>query len=66
MGIVRLRRYLEPSITYGVEGLWCTIQTWDAFIPWHWSSGDALGHGHAKLGHDVDDLAARRGFGLLC
>ena len=34
--------------------------------PWRWSSGDALGHGHAKLGHDVDDLAASRGFGLLC
>jgi hypothetical protein len=29
-------------------------------------SGDALGYWHAKAGHDIDDLAAGRGFGLLC
>ena len=41
------------------KGLWCVIQRWTAFIPWHWGSGDALRNRHAEAGHDVDDLASR-------
>jgi hypothetical protein len=46
------------------ERLWCRIRMWAA-LPLTSVSGDALGYWHAKAGHDVDDLAARRGFGLL-
>jgi hypothetical protein len=36
-----------------------------AALPLTSVSGDALGYWHAKAGHDVDDLAAGSGFGLL-
>ncbi len=48
-----------------VDGRWCVIERWAACIPWPWGSGEALGYRHAEAGHDVDDLAASRGFGLL-
>ena len=55
----------------GFRGSWAVSKTLvhnsdEACIqPLPWSSGDTLGHGHAKLRHDVDDLAGDGTFGLL-
>ena len=55
----------------GFRGSWAVSKTLvhnsdEACIqPLPWSSGDTLGHGHAKLRHDVDDLAGDGTFELL-
>jgi hypothetical protein len=57
---VRLESIADPGgIDFGAEfgcGPRCPLTS---------VSGDTLGYWHAKAGHDVEDLAARRGFGLL-
>jgi hypothetical protein len=58
-----LARLIEKE--RGGDRRWCIIERWAACTPWPWGSDEALGYRHAKAGHDVDDLAARRGFGLL-